>query len=411
MQYPLRSDYETAVRKLDTFVYDSVLKSGKPVVKTQDPNFLRSYSGGKAVVFEIKTNSKKYALKCWVEDLGNLKNRYKEIEKYLKKSQLPYFVDFSYNEQGIFVKNTKLPIVRMEWVEGINLKTFIDNNINQTIHIRNLAEKFLEMVKTLHQEQISHGDLQHGNIMIRKDGTICLIDYDSLYVPQLSNEEDNIKGLPGYQHPKRNDLTKLSPKVDYFSELVIYLSLLILAEEPSYWPSIKGQERLLFSYDDLVTPYSSKIFRKLKNHSSDEIQYFTKKLENFCTEPNIENLIPLEYLVNDYGGTCDLVSNGNTSKPNLHSPQPVNKNNTLKNDWDSKFSYSNKTVDWDSKFDPKTSVDWSKTSKPTPHRTPDPDHRKNTYEKLNSSSNENIWDKFFKSVSSIWQKLIKWLTS
>lgn len=86
MKYPLRSEYDTAVRYLDKFVLDSVLKVGKPVKQAQNPNLLRSHNGGKAIVYEIQTNTKKYALKCWVEDLGAQKIRYKETDDYLQKS-------------------------------------------------------------------------------------------------------------------------------------------------------------------------------------------------------------------------------------------------------------------------------------------------------------------------------------
>lgn len=133
------------------------------------------------------------------------------------------------------MNGVKFPIVRMEWVDGISFKRFLANNIHNPAQIRRFADKFLEMVKELHQNNISHGDLQHGNIIVRTNGDICLIDYDGLYVPGLSNEKDDIKGLDGYQHPNRKKLDKLSPKSDYFSELIIYLSLLAISEKPSYW--------------------------------------------------------------------------------------------------------------------------------------------------------------------------------
>ena len=122
MKYPLRGEYDTAVRNLYKFVFDSVLKVGKPAMQTQNPNLLRSSNGGKAIVYEITANTKKYAIKCWVEDLGDLKIRYKAIDEYLKKVKLPYFVDFSYNEQGILVNGQKFPIIRMEWIDGSSSK-------------------------------------------------------------------------------------------------------------------------------------------------------------------------------------------------------------------------------------------------------------------------------------------------
>ncbi|NCS29058.1 MAG: protein kinase family protein [Microcystis aeruginosa F13-15] len=422
MKYPLRTDYETFVKYPDKFIYDGILQKGKPVKQKQNQNFLLSHNGGKAVVYEIQTNPKKYALKCWIEDLGDLKIRYKAIDAYLKTVQLPYFVDFAYQEQGILVNGQRFPIIRMEWVDGISFKKFISSNINNPTSIRNFAEKFLEMVKILHQNNISHGDLQHGNIIVRKNGDLCLIDYDSLYVPQLSNATDNIKGLPGYQHPNRNKLYKLSPKADYFSEIVIYLSLLILSENPNYWQQIQPEERLLFSEKDLIKPNSSKIFKELKNLSP-EIVYFTQELEKFCQQSNTENLQPLENLVNNYTGAKwsfepppDIVE-----PPPIEEPPPTSPKNTTSSDpwtklgpdsssaWD-KFG-TGKTQPpkdeniWD-KFDTGKTLpptDWGKLTQQPPKEEPIPIPDENIWDKF-----DNIWNKFTTSISSIWNKILNW---
>ena len=91
----------------------------------------------------------------------------------------------------------------------------------------------------LHKNNISHGDLQHGNILIceNRDGkpTLKLVDYDSLYVPTMGKKfKDSITGLKDYQHPARQTAVHVSShKTDYFSELVIYLSLIAIAENPA----------------------------------------------------------------------------------------------------------------------------------------------------------------------------------
>lgn len=444
MKYPLRSEYDTAVKYLDKFIYDSVLRKGMPIKQKQNPNFLLSHNGGKAIVYEIQTNPKKYALKCWIEDLGDLKIRYKAIDDYLKTVQISYFVDFAYQEQGILVNGHKFPIIRMEWVEGISFKKFISNNINNPASIRNFAEKFLEMVIILHQNNISHGDLQHGNIMVRKNGELCLIDYDSLYVPQLSNATDNIKGLPGYQHPNRHKLNKLSPKADYFSELVIYLSLLVLSENPNFWQHIQPEERLLFSEKDLLKPQSSKRFQELKNLSP-EIVYFTQELENFCQESNPENLQPLENLVSNYTGkqtSWDFVpppnppiitppvpvvnnptnwdftpsnstptsypppsSQGWTFSPKgVQDPSQTSPKNTTSSDPWIKFE-TNSSSAWD-KFDKSKTphpTDWDKLTQPPQKEQPVTIPEENIWDKF-----DNIWKKFTTSVSSIWNKVLNW---
>jgi serine/threonine protein kinase len=422
MKYPLRGEYDTAVRNLNRFVFDNVLKHGKPVKQSQNPQLLRSFNGGKAIVYEIQASSKKYALKCWVEDLGDLKIRYKEIDEYLKKINLPYFVDFAYNEQGILVNSQKFPIVRMEWVDGISLKKFISNNISNPQHIRDFADKFVSMMQSLHQNNISHGDLQHENIMVRKSGDLCLIDYDSMYIPQLSNENDRIKGLEGYQHPNRSKLVKLSPKSDYFSELIIYLSLLAISEKTSYWKKIEKEEGLLFSKKDLLNPPLSPIFLDLTKLSP-EVSYFTLELKKFCGQPDIESLQPLEDLVNAYSGSKISWDFSVNSQPNLSSPTPtpVNSNNYT---WDAFAKTTAKhttptlpTSDPWSKLDTNSSSAWDKLDKV-------PLQVKDTWGKITKSThrdlskpvvNDNIWDKFdnvwnklLKSVSSIWDKVARW---
>jgi len=417
MKYPLRNEYNTAVRNLDKFVLDNILKQGTPVKQTSNPNFLRSYNGGNAIVYEIQTNPKKYALKCWVADLGDLKNRYQEIDNYLQTVKLSYFVDFSYKEKGILVNGEKFPIIRMEWVDGISFERFVTNNITNPVYIRDFADQFLEMVKSLHQNNISHGDLQRGNIMMRENGKICLIDYDSLYVPRLSNERDITRGLPGYQHPKRinNKLAaKLSPKSDYFSELIIYLSLLVISENPSYWQQIEQEERLLFSENDLKNPDASQIFIKLKKLSP-EIQYFTRELEKFCQKSDIETLQPLENLVTAYTGSKVSWDFPKIKIPNLSPPPPisVDLNNpawnifaihTLSKSGSVNVSGSN---NWD-KFDTHSSV-WDKFDVNKPAI--------DDWDKLDQGNkpSERIWDKFdiiwnkiLKSVSSIWNRFVNW---
>ncbi len=368
--------------------------------------------------------------------------------------KLPYFVDFAYREEGIIVNGQKYPIVRMEWVEGVSFKEFITNNINNPIYIRDFADKFLEMMTILHEKDISHGDLQHGNIKVRSNGDICLIDYDSLYVPQLSNEKDVIKGLPGYQHPKRKNLDKLSPKSDYFSELIIYLSLLVIAENPHYWQKIEQEERLIFSDKDLINPSSSSTFKELKK-LSEEIIYFTEQLEKSCQTSNIEYLHPLESLVSGYKGKKKIIDFSAIPKPKVSAPSsptpiiintdsspfdifdsgtsqtpitntnpPVSgpvctiEQNNLKQKKDDPWSKldNNRSNAWD-KFDSSKSVndpfDKIKPSqldpfdkiKPSESDQPKPvDIDKNLWDKFG-----NIWNKLSKSVSSIWNKIVNWL--
>ncbi len=254
------------------------------------------------------------------------------------------------------------------------------------------------MVKSLHEEDISHGDLQHGNIMLTKNEDICLIDYDSLYIPPLSNEEDRIKCLDGYQHPSRSKVINLSPKSDYFSELIIYLSLLAISEEPDLWEDIEQEERLLFSKTDLMNPRSSPVFTQLTKPKkfSAEVVHFTLELERFCGQTDIQSLQPLEDFVNAYGGPNFPASKSSAKVPTSDPWSELDTNSSNASDkCDEPMPHSEDV--WD-KFDkpmPHPEDVWDKFDKPMP-----PDNIWNKF--------DEIWNKFWKSVASIWDKFSKW---
>lgn len=304
MQWPSRAEYTEAVRDYPHIsLQDSRLRGGNP--RRGRDNFVISDTGAFSIVFPIDMVSKTFALRCWVKDVGNGQNRYEKISAYLRQKDLPYFVDFEYVPEGIWVNGVEYPITRMEWVEGVSLREFIEQNYSQNPHIfKVVADKFQEMVSDLHKHQIAHGDLQDGNILLKQNGNgvkIKLIDYDSLSVPALHGQPEEIFGLPEYQHPRRMvSGGQANEKVDYFSELVIYLSLLSLAEKPEFWTQFGDENRvgrgLLFSKEDFENPNQSPVFRELANLSPN-VQQLAATLKDFCTKTSIDQLARLEAIL------------------------------------------------------------------------------------------------------------------
>ena len=186
------------------------------------------------------------------------------------------------------------PIVVMDWVEAKSLKRYIAEHITESNTINEIAENFKKMVADLHANHFSHGDLQHGNIMVKDDRSLVLVDYDSMFVPDLKGMPDEIKGLVGYQHEGRWKNKEVSEKSDYFSELVIYISLKALAKMPALWSDLNMEdtETLLFSGEDIQSHGSSTIFRVLKTDS--ELAPLVDKLCEFMSKPTIDELLPLE---------------------------------------------------------------------------------------------------------------------
>lgn len=332
MSLPTIPDYNTSI-KTPALIHPSVLAGGHPIEKGVN---IVKYAGGFCVVFPYQTPSKKYAVRCWHAEVADAKRRTKIIADSLKNSNLPYFVGFDYYEDGIMTPMGVQPIVVMDWVDAMPLKKFLKENICNPQTINAVADNFLTMVADLHKNHFSHGDLQHGNIMVKPDKSLVLVDYDSMYVPELKGSTDDIKGLAGYQHESRWTNEYVTEKADYFSELVIYLSLKALAKYPRLWDdlSIENTETLLFSAEDIKSKGQSDIFHRLNSDS--DLSSLSEKLIEFMNEDCIDNLCPLENaVVSKTEAIAGKWKNGNgynpSSKPSSEIDDPINISSKWKN--------------------------------------------------------------------------------
>ena len=273
---------------------------------SKNGNRVTYYTGGFSTVFPFeKKNGQKIAVRCWCADIGDAEKRTRLISSFLSKLKSSYFVNFEYLDDALLIDDEDgpiiIPIVTMDWAEGKTLKDYLNQNLTDKKKILDLSDKFLTMVSFFHQKNIAHGDLQHGNISVKSDGNLVVLDYDSMYVNGLDGMPDIIKGYGGYQHPARYNNPLIHSKLDYFSELVIYLSLLVYAEYYNSNPSIWNYdtEYLVFSKEDFETPNSSQIINFLRKSNNSKITNLTYKLLDSLKQVNILQLQPLEMVLED----------------------------------------------------------------------------------------------------------------
>lgn len=262
-------------------------------------NRLIRYSGGFTVVFPYTSKiGEKWAFRCWHSELGNVKRRFETISKAIQQANLPFLCDFVYNDTGINVEGKLYPTTRMRWVEGETLKKYICANYNSKSNILNLASQFLALIKHMHEHQLAHGDLQHGNILVGNDDKIYLVDYDSFYCQDLKGEMDIITGLKDYQHPSRAKNKCVSEKIDYFSELIIYISLLGIAHNPALCRKydVENTERLLFEAKDFSDLSASQIYKDLQGLNP-TINILLEILKLYCSKQSITELEPFDILL------------------------------------------------------------------------------------------------------------------
>jgi len=322
MKYPSRSDIVTAMTnpkvsfRAKELIGGSVLHKGSRVLQ---------YSGGYTTVFPFRNrDGKQVAVRCWIADIGDAKKRSGEIAAYLEKLDNAYFSPFKFIDNALLINGTLYPVVIMDWVNGLTLKKYINQHIADPSKILAVAEKFREMVAGLHQLTIAHGDLQHGNILISDQGNLSLIDYDSMYITPLDGMKDVIKGLPGYQHPARAKNKLIHPRLDYFSELVIYLSLQVFAAHPGLWATYYETEDFLFSKEDFARPYESLLLSELLHLSDKRIAHLAQKMLEALLLTDISDLRPLEeVLVNDLDVSMEKIAEKWDHQPHPPVRKPI----------------------------------------------------------------------------------------
>jgi hypothetical protein len=221
-------------------------------------------SGQFAYVFKLKSevnSAQSFAVRCFRGHLGDREQRYAAINRHLKSHKLPALAGFSYEPEGVLVSGVRYPILIMEWIDGPTLDVYLDEVVDRREVVLHLANEWIKLVKTLHDAEIAHGDLQHGNIIVER-GTLRLVDLDGMFVPEMAGWNASELGHQHFQHPARN-AGWFDGTLDNFSSIVVYLSLISLAERPGLWAKYHD-ENLLFTKTDFLDAANSPLLAELK---------------------------------------------------------------------------------------------------------------------------------------------------
>jgi hypothetical protein len=289
MSLPRGDEYNLAIQNPDFSFFDPVLKTGK--VETTPLGLPKPYSGGFTITYRLNNRNQSWAVRCFTREVKDLQERYEAIGKFLKSSTCSSFVQATCLQKGILIRNVHYPIIKMEWVNGDPLNIYIRNNLNNSTLV-NIKNEFFSLVQSLETKGIAHGDLQHGNIIV-KDHKLFLVDYDGVFLPEISKLVPDEYGHQNYQHPTRKN-TDYSRNMDRFSAIVIYLALTALSIKPNLWEKYDNSENILFKYLDYVKPETSNLINELKQlpEISKLIDKFRDVLKlNFNQVPSLNEFI------------------------------------------------------------------------------------------------------------------------
>src|SRR5215217_5038110 len=220
-------------------------------------------SGQFAYVYKLNSmnGDTDFAVRCFRGYLGDRDQRYRAIHAHLANSPVSYLSDFTYAPEGILVGGIRFPILFMQWIEGPTLDLYITEMLNRPDVLLHLSEEWLRLLSALRASGVAHGDLQHGNVIV-EHGRLRLVDHDGIFVPAMAGWTASEVGHQHYQHPRRT-AALFDSNLDNFSSLVIYLSLLSVAERPALWQE-HHDENLLFTKSDFADPASSELFKKIR---------------------------------------------------------------------------------------------------------------------------------------------------
>lgn len=271
MQYPLISEYLTAIREANENL--DKLSHLVPVLdKYSEP--YRS-SGAFAVVFKMKDEQtgKCYALKCFTEEQEGRAEAYRQIAEELEFIDSPYITSVKYLEKELFVdsncEDEEFPVLLMDWIEGETMETYIGANYTDTHAMSMLCYRFCKMAAWLRSQSFAHGDIKPDNIMVRPDGTLTLVDYDGMFVPAMKGQKSPTVGTKDFSHPLRT-IDDFDETIDDFALASIALSLKAISLNPSLLQTYGASDRLLFSAADYIDLSKSNTFTALQGLLADE---------------------------------------------------------------------------------------------------------------------------------------------
>ena len=295
MPWPGITDFSEAVQNPQLCFKGTELEAASVSVNQRGMPLV--FSGSFACVYPVSVGQRTFAVRCFTREVSDQQARYGELSNYLLNVLPPSFVHFEYPEHGISFRGHWYPIVKMEWVDGELLSRFVGSRLDQPATLRRIAAQWRGgPTASLRGLRIAHNDLQHGNVMVQRDGSIRLVDYDGMFLPKFRGERSPELGHKNYQHPRRS-AADYDDHVDNFPSLIIYLSLLAIASDPDLW-TFHNEDNLIFTRNDYADPGNSEIFDRLKRSPDPTVSKLAERVEECCAL-SVEKVPDLETVLQD----------------------------------------------------------------------------------------------------------------
>jgi len=188
--------------------------------------------------------------------------------------------------------------ISMEYVEGSNLKEFLEAETLSDEQIIEIAWKITKAVSVLHKRNYIHRDLKPENILIDKNRNIKLTDFGIAYHESLHRmtSEGSLLGTPLYMSPEQINNMPVTPASDVFSMGIIFYQM-VTGKHPFEAPRIgeifsqiltRRVENLKNYRPELPDWFCRLVHRMLEKDPSQRFRSATELLSVFQAEWNHE---------------------------------------------------------------------------------------------------------------------------
>jgi len=183
-------------------------------------------SGGMAEVFEVLDPSgRRLALKRLTHKEGK-DNFIQEFEVLsdIEHPQIVTVFDHGFDDTG-------RPWMTMELLDGVSAQVHVRSVGYPGSHNRNCAAvqvvgAVASALACLHRKGIVHQDIKSSNVLVLLDGTVKLLDFGSVRLVSISNEETLFMGTFAYASPEQVTGGEVTDRADIYALGALFYRLL-----------------------------------------------------------------------------------------------------------------------------------------------------------------------------------------
>jgi tRNA A-37 threonylcarbamoyl transferase component Bud32 len=262
--------------------------------------------GRNGVVFKLNCFKRQVAVKVFFNDVPDRQKRFELIARAISVYGLEqYFVDFEYLPAALKVGNYWYPALKMDWCYNLTLEQFLKIDLGNR-NLDRLRNSLSCLVTRLNEAGIAHGDLEPANILVQQINPkvsdfnqqylpdLKLIDYDAMFVPEMTGMFSPELGNPKFQHPSRTR-RHFGTYLDNYAGWILDTYIYIASVNPDLWGLLNARMR----NDPTGDPDEDWTFRYIAMNPNPFIRkrvLFLRKLLDL----SIENIPLLKQEVYDY---------------------------------------------------------------------------------------------------------------